>query len=199
MMKRSSIRLSSLTAIQKNSWLNILPLWCNIFSFYVPSYLDQALTINTNQSIRNLSQLQKVLLNKMLRITLLNSEGFLQTTNLRNYATVESGSAMKEFIDHQLKTYKAYEDGVLGFWGRKKPDYKSVSIREQLDSIWITLILIRDTYYYRLRREILWFRGASFADYEGLLVRMAKPLMPQFIWRHIRALYRKARSLVTPK
>ena len=198
MIKGASARLLSSSSSKENSAAEALPLWCNIFTLHKVSYLDKSLTIEHKRTVQTLTQLQEVLLQKMLRVALINSEEFLLATNLSHRIQTESGLATADFITHQLKAYQAYEEQLSLFWGPKMPDYKTVSIREQLDAIQSHLALVRDTYRYRLRRKILWIQQASLADYEGVLVRIAKPLIPQFLWHRSTALYRKMKQLITP-
>lgn len=198
MVKGSSARLLASDFKQGGEASEALPLWCNIFTLYSVSYLNKALTIERKQPIQNLSQLQRVMLQKMLRMTVINSEAFLLATNLSHRTQSQSGLATTDFIAHQLKAYEGYEYQLLSFWGPQKPDYKTVSIHEQLAIIQSHLALVRDTYRYRLHRKILWVRRARLADYEGALVRITKPLVPQFLWRYSTALYRKMKQLITP-
>jgi glycosyltransferase involved in cell wall biosynthesis len=198
MIKGASARLLSPPSVTESSTVELLPLWCNIFTLHTVSYLDKPLTIEHKRAVQTLAELQEVLLQKMLRVALINSEEFLLATNLSHRIQTESGLATTDFIAHQLKAYQAYEDQLLRFWGPKKPDYQTISIREQLDAIQLHLALVRDTYRYRLSRKILWIQQASLADYEGVLVRMAKPLIPQFLWHYSTALYRKTKQLISP-
>lgn len=198
MVKGSSARLLTSASIQGREAPEALPLWCNIFTLHTVSYLNKSLTIEYKQPIQNLSQLQHALIQKMLRMALINSETFLLATNLSHRIRNHSGLATTDFIAHQLKAYQAYEDQLMMFWGPKKPDFKTVSIREQLAVIQLHLALVRDTYRYRLHRKILWVRQANLADYEGVLVRITKPLIPQFLWRYSTALYRKTKQLINP-
>ena len=196
MIKGASARLLSSSSDKENGATEELPLWCNIFTLHKVSYLDKPLTIQYEKSIHNISQLQKNLLQKMLRIALINSEEFLLATNLSHRIQTGSGLASTDFIAHQLKAYKAYEDQLLAFWGPKKPDYKAISICEQIAAIQFHLVLVRDKYRYRLRKKISWIQQASFADYEGLVVKQIKPLIPIFLWSQITALYQKIKRLI---
>ena len=196
MIKGASARLLSSSSDKENGATEELPLWCNIFTLHRVSYLDKPLTIQYRQAIKNLSQLQKNLLQKMLRIALINSEEFLLATNLSHRIQTGSSLASTDFIAHQLKAYQAYEDQLLAFWGPRKPDYKTISIHEQITAIQFHLVLVRDTYRYRLRKKISWIQQASFADYEGLVVKQIKPLIPIFLWSQITALYQKIKRLI---
>ena len=196
MIKGASARLLSPPSVTESSTVELLPLWCNIFTLHTVSYLDKPLTIEHKRAVQTLAQLQEVLLQKMLRVALINSEEFLLATNLSHRIQTESSLATTDFIAHQLKAYQAYEDQLLRFWGPKKPDYQTISIREQLDAIQLHLALVRDTYRYRLRKKISWIQQASFADYEGLVVKQIKPLIPIFLWSQITALYQKIKRLI---
>lgn len=197
MIKGSSARLL-FSPDKDSSTLETLPLWCNIFTMHSVSYLDKPLTIQHKRAVQTLKQLQEALLQKMQHIALINSEEFLLATNLSR-CQINSASVCTEFIAHQLKAYQDYEDRLLEFWGPNRPDYKTVSIREQATAIQLHLALIWDTSCYHLRRKIFWIRQASLADYEGVFVRITKPLIPQFLWHYSTALYRKTKQLMTPK
>lgn len=196
MVKGSSARSLALASNQGSGASEALPIWCNIFTVYPVSYLDKSLTIERKNSIQNLSQLQQIMLQKMLRMALINSEAFLLVTNLNHRIPSESGMATTDFIAHQLKAYQAYEDRLLAFWGPKKPDYQTVSIREQFAAIQLHLTLVQETYRYRLHRKILWIKRASLADYEGVLVKLIKPLIPLLAWRKITSLYQRIKRLI---
>jgi len=198
MIKGVSARLLSISSNKESSAAEALPLWCNIFTLHTVSYLDKPLTLEHKKVIQTLPHLQQVLVQKMLRVALINSEEFLLATNLSYHIQTESGLATKDFIAHQLKAYQAYEEHLSLFWGLKKPDYKTISIPEQIAAIQLHLALVRDTYRYRLHRKLLWIQQASLTDYEGVLVSMTKPLIPQFLWRYSTALYRKMKQLIAP-
>jgi glycosyltransferase involved in cell wall biosynthesis len=198
MIKGVSARLLSISSNKEISTAEALPLWCNIFTLHAVSYLDKPLTLEHKKVIQTLPHLQQVLVQKMLRVALINSEEFLLATNLSYRIQTESDLATTDFIAHKLKAYQAYEEQLMAFWGPKKPDYKTISISEQLDAIQLHLALVRDTYRYRLRRKILWIKQATLMDYEGVLVRMTKPLIPQFLWRYSTGLYHKTKRLITP-
>jgi glycosyltransferase involved in cell wall biosynthesis len=197
MINGSSARLLS-SSNKDSSTAEALPLWCNIFNLHTVSYLDKPLTIEHKRTVQTLPQLQEVLLQKMLRVGLINSEEFLLGTNLSHRIQTESGFATTAFINHQLRAYQAYEDELMTFWGPKKPDYKIILIREQFAAVQLRLALILNTLRYRLRRKLLWIQCASLKDYEGVLVRVTKPLIPQFLWRYSTGLYRKTKQLITP-
>lgn len=153
-----------------------LPLWVNVFTLYDVCYLSQALTISGNKPVTSWIDLQDAFLKKMLRIACINTTEFILSTNL-SHRVNRNEVATDTFITHQLNAIQTYEEQLLEFWGPKPKSviYSNTSLRKKLIKI----------------------QQASFADYEGYVVKLIKPLIPAFLWRYSTSLYRKIKRLVT--
>jgi hypothetical protein len=186
-----------------------LPLWVSVFTLYDIDYLDQALTIAGHQRAINSIELQRLFLQKMLRISCINSSEFILTTNLCHRVN-KNLLATDDFIAHQLNALHEYEERLLEFWGPKpkKVIYSNTSLRAEFKIIQDHLMLILAASQFRLlkylfhhqrifQKRLIKIQQASFADYEGLVVKLIKPLIPAFVWRYSTAVYRKIRQLVT--
>jgi glycosyltransferase involved in cell wall biosynthesis len=153
-----------------------LPLWVNVFTLYDVCYLSQALTISGNKPVTSWIDLQDAFLKKMLRIACINTTEFILSTNL-SHRVNRNEVATDTFITHQLNAIQTYEEQLLEFWGPKPKSviYSNTSLRKKLIKI----------------------QQASFADYEGYVVKLIKPLIPAFLWRYSTSLYHKIKRLVT--
>jgi glycosyltransferase involved in cell wall biosynthesis len=197
------------TAQPNNIADNGLPLWVSAFTLYDVCYLDQALTMAGNNKSDDLTDLQRLFLQKMLRIACINSTEFVLATNL-SHRINKNTLAMDEFITHQLKAIYEYEERLLEFWSPRPKNvvYANTSLRAESKIIQEHLKLMVAVYQYRLHKHLVHYQLAlrkrlvkiqqtSFADCEGYLVRLIKPLIPVFLWRYSTALYRKIRQLIT--
>lgn len=185
-----------------------LPLWVSVFTLYDVCYLDQTLTITGHQRAIDSTELQRLFLQKMLRIASINSSEFILATNL-SHRVNKNSPATDDFIAHQLNAIHEYEERLLEFWGPKpkKAIYLNTSLRAEFKIIQDHLMLILAASQFRLqqylthyqqtfRKQLVKIQQASLADYEGYLVRLIKPLIPVFVWRQITSLYQKIKRLI---
>jgi hypothetical protein len=178
---------------------NGLPLWVSVFTLYDIYYLDQALTINRPQQLLDLTGLQRLFLQKTLRIAYINSAEFILSTNL-SHRINKNTLATDDFINPQIKAMHEYEERLLEFWGPRPKNvvYANTSLRAELKIAQDHLLLILAASQFRLQKHLVKIQQTPFADYEGYLVRLIKPLIPVFLWRYSTALYRKIKQLIAP-
>jgi hypothetical protein len=191
-----------------------LPLWEKAFTLYEVNCLNESLTITSDESINDLPLKQQHIINRLLRIICINSNKFVLRTNLYKRIGLAK-NVESDFITHQQLALDQYEKSIMDFWGAAKIDYSTISIHSQIQVIKGHLHLTWQTLKYRFRKDIsklspsdIWkdqtnrfhkwqleLKQKSFADYEGMMVRKIKHLIPAPVWTALTSFYQKIKTL----
>ena len=168
------------------------PVWIKAFALHRVRYLNKVLTNIGEHPIINLSTLQNTYLERTLRIACILSEDSKLTSEIFN--TKKEDLQIKNFISHQLSALKQYENRLLEFWGAITPEYSELSMRTEMWLIKIHFINLFNICNYKVHKGITIIKQSTFTDYERLVIRLTKPLIPLTLWSLITSLYRKIKQ-----